>query len=376
MATTRIRLDIKALEDFDESSNIMILADSGAGKTVLAGGAPKLLFIATENGTISAKRQGSKAHVAQIEKWTDLEELLDDLDAQLEEGSCKYKWLCIDSLPEMQVKLREHILETGMTENRKGADPDVLQLQDYSKWYNMFLRFVRRLVRMPINVIYTSTTMRVEAEDDDGAPQDIVLPSIEGKKSEGYKLAMDVCAAMSSVYFLNIEGRGDNRRRVMYTQRRPPFFAKCRYGVLPAKMVLAPNDPTTMARIIDKIENGPVIIESVPEPEDDVELGEELEDDVEETPEPEPEKKPAARSRTARTGRSTPAKKDPEPEPEDDFEDDPELDEKPAPKRRTPATRRPAAKAQEAKTPAKKKPKDEPEEDFDDDLDDLDDDYN
>jgi hypothetical protein len=379
----KVTIKFEDLADFDESVNLLIVGDSGAGKTVLAGGAPNLLFLSTENGTISAKRQGSKAKLARLKNWLEVEAVLDQLDEELEAGTCKFKWLCLDSLPKMQTMLRQHLLDIGVLEGRKGADEDSLQLQDYNKWYNMFLRFVNRLVDMPINVIFTSTSMRIETEDDNGDPQDIVLPAIEGKAKEGYAIAQKVCAAMSSVWFLNIEGKGDRRKRVLYTQRRPPYFAKCRYSVLPGRLVLAPNDPTTMARLLAKIDAGEVLEEEdntdVPDEEledfEDEDLDDELVDALEE-PEPAPPVKagPATRARRA-------AKK---PEPEEEDEDEFEEPDAPPLTRTARASRnpkRPAAKPATAKpatrraTAAKKAEPEDDELEFDDDELSNDDEY-
>lgn len=376
----KVTITFEDLAEFDESKNILIVGDSGAGKTVLAGGAPDLLFLSTENGTVSAKRQGSKAKLARLKTWLEIEAVLDQLDGELEAGTCKFKWLCLDSLPKMQTMLRQHLLDIGVLEGRKGADEDSLQLQDYNKWYNMFLRFVTRLVDMPINVIFTSTSMRIETEDDNGDPQDIVLPAIEGKAKEGYAIAQKVCAAMSSVWFLNIEGKGDRRKRVLYTQRRPPYFAKCRYSVLPARLVLAPNDPTTMARLLAKIEDGDVVEEEdntdVPDEElEDFEDEEELDDDLVDALE-EPEPAPPVKAGPRTTARRAAKKPEPVEDLEDeDFEDEDEPEPEPAPKTRTARTartRKPMAAAPVAKKPATRKAaaakKPEPEEP-DDELD-------
>jgi hypothetical protein len=377
--TPAVTITFEDLADFDESKNIMIVGDSGAGKTVLSGGAPDMLFLALENGTISAKRQGSKAKMVRITDWPSLEAKMDEIDRALEAGDTTFKWLCVDSLPKMQQMLRQNLLNIGIQEGRKGASLDSLQLQDYNEWYNKFLRFVDRLIDMPINVIFTSTSMRIEAEDDEGMPQDIVLPAIEGKAKEGYKLAQSVCAAMSCVWFLNIEGKGDKKRRVIYTQRRPPYFAKDRYGVLPARVVLAPNDITTMARILDKIDNGEVLAEAEPAP-DGPEL-EDMADDELEDEEPEPAPKPTARRTRAK-------KPEPEPEPVEDDDEDDDLgyededeEPEPAPKPRTSRAKAPAAKASARRGPARtaaRRGKPEPVEDDDDLNDDLtedDDDY-
>ena len=76
MAKTSVKLPIaiRELSDFNESINLLVYGDSGVGKTVLCGGAPSALFLSTETGTISAKRQGSKAKVWRMVNWKTLEE--------------------------------------------------------------------------------------------------------------------------------------------------------------------------------------------------------------------------------------------------------------------------------------------------------------
>lgn len=333
-----LSIRVEDLSDTNEFKKILVVGDSGVGKTVLVGGAPRGIFISTEKGTISAKRFGSKAKLIKVANWRQLEEALN----YVEEHADEYDWAMVDSLPKMQRMLRRHILDVNIEEQRKGADPDSLQIQDYDKWYNMFTRFYDRLNEMPINVLYTSTPMRVETEDDEGDPIDIVLPAIQGKAKEGYAIAQYICAEVDCLWYLNVERKKGKQVRVLITQKRPPYFAKDRYAALPARVVLPENDPTLMSRILAKLDSGEMApAEPDPEPEEELE-----EDDTEE-------------------------------EPEED-EDDPE--EEPAPRRKTSA-RKAASKRPTAKEKARRKPDPEPEEEDDDDIDlddesgDDDDDY-
>ncbi len=247
-------LKIEDLADFDESKNILVYGDSGVGKTVFLGGAPNAIFISTENGTIAAKRQGSNAKLIRISAWEDLEVALD----YIEKNPKNYEWVLLDSLQQMQRILLKHLLGKGVEEGKKGADLDVPQIQDHQKWQNMFLRFVDRLVDAPVNVMFASTSMRVEGEDDDGDVTEIVLPAIQGKAKEGYAIAQYVCAAMSSVYYMGVERKKGKQNRFIITQKTPPYFAKCRYDVLPDRLVLGDGDPTVTSRIIEKISVAPV----------------------------------------------------------------------------------------------------------------------
>lgn len=314
---------VEDLSDTNEYKKILVVGDSGVGKTVLVGGAPKGIFLSTEKGTISAKRQGSKAKLIRVQTWTQLEEALN----YIEENADKYSWVMVDSLPKMQRMLLRHLLDTNMEEGRKGADVDVPQIQDHQKWQNMFTRFYDRLNEMPINVLYTSTPMRVETEDDEGDPIDTVLPAIQGKAKEGYAIAQYICAEVDCLWFLTMERRKGKNQRVLITQKRPPYFAKDRYAALPSRVLLPENDPTLMERLLAKLDSGEVAVEEQPDPEpedDDTENDPELD---EEEPEDDdaPPTKPARRKAPEKrpTARKRQTKK---PEPEEDEEDDINLD--------------------------------------------------
>lgn len=356
---------VEDLSDYNEYKNILVVGDTGVGKTVLVGGAPSAVFISTEKGTISAKRFGSKAKLIRVETWPQLEEAL----AYVEENAAKIGWVLLDSLPKMQRMLLRYLLDVNMEEGRKGADPDVPQIQDHQKWQNMFMRFVDRLNEMPVNVLYTSTPMRVETEDDEGDPMDIVLPAIQGKAKEGYAVAQYICAEMDSVWVMNMERRKGKRLRVLYTQKRPPYFAKCRYAALPGRVVLPDHDPTLMKRLLDRLDSGEL---APPEPDDDPEGLEDIEEEPEDDDtEDDGEDSQEVHNRSVSKRRRKAAEAEEEPE---DDEEEPE--EEPAPPRKTSA-RKAASKRPTAREKARKKPEPEADDDInlDEDVEDDDDDY-
>ena len=351
---------VEDLKDTNEFKKILVVGDSGVGKTVLVGGAPRGIFISTEKGTISAKRQGSTAKLIRVQNWKQLEEALD----YVEENATNYDWVMVDSLPKMQRMLRRHLLDVNIEEGRKGADLDSLQIQDYDKWYNMFTRFYDRLNEMPINVLYTSTPMRVETEDDEGDPLDIVLPAIQGKAKEGYAIAQYICAEVDCLWFLNIERKKGKQQRVLLTQKRPPYFAKDRYAALPARVILPENDPTLMERLLARLDSGEVV---QPDPEPEEPEDDDTDDDGEDSQE-------VHNRSVSKTRRRKP---DPEEEPEEPEDDEEEPEEDPAPRRKTSARKSASQRSTASKRGSRKKP--EPEDDdigLDDDLDDDDDDYN
>lgn len=215
---------IIALEDFDESVNMMVYGDSGVGKTVFAGSAPRTLFLATEKGTISAKRQGSTADVWQIEHWSEVQEAYKFLKGS-DHG---YDWVSMDSAEAMQHMALRWILDAAVEEN-SNRDPDIPQIQDHQKWQNMFKRFIKVFCDLPVNVLFTATTMR--SEDEEG--ESIILPNLQGK---GYGISQWVCAQMHVVAYMRVmrKGKGDDKEtwRRLQTQTVPPYFGKDRYNCL------------------------------------------------------------------------------------------------------------------------------------------------
>ena len=214
---------ITALEDFDESVNILVYGDSGVGKTVMAGPAPNGLFLATERGVIAAKRQGSTAKVWQCHSWDDVDKAYKWLRDNPDHG---FSWVMIDSLTEFQQLMLRWILDRAVTEN-PNRDPDIPAIQDHQKWQNMYKRYVRQFNDLPVNVLYTATAFR--RNDEEG--EDIVLPDILGKD---YGISQWTCAAMHVVGYLSIRksAKTQQKQRRLLTETQPPYFAKDRYNVL------------------------------------------------------------------------------------------------------------------------------------------------
>jgi hypothetical protein len=226
---------IVSLEAWTESINMMIVADSGWGKTVLAGTAdqrkkdgPKAIFLATELGTISAARHGSTADVWPIHRWGDL---LKAYRFFRNGGGCEiYDWALLDSITEMQKLSMDNALATGVLENRKSADPDVPQIQDHLKVQQQTLNMLRRFNELPINCLYTALPLRLD--DANGNPY--YLPALDGKQGG---------IAQQAMGYMHVVGHGVKRvvkdkeekphtiRRI-YFQSTGPYRAKDRYGVL------------------------------------------------------------------------------------------------------------------------------------------------
>lgn len=182
---------IVPLENAPISVNLMVYGKSGVGKTVFAGSADKVLFIAPEDdGTISAAVQGSKADKWPVKTWKDVQLAFRWLRENMEEAQGKYDWVAIDSITRMQKLLKQDILDDAVAEN-SDRDPDIPQIQDYQKWQNKFERFVLGFNALPLNIVWTAL---VRAEEDEEG-NDFLTADITGK---GYQLAQTVASHMTS----------------------------------------------------------------------------------------------------------------------------------------------------------------------------------
>jgi len=244
---TSVKADLPAL-------NVLIYADSGAGKTVFAGSARRVLFVAPEDsGLLSAAMMGTTADKIKVSSWQDFVDAYEycyDNRFELQE---KYDWIVIDSATEMQgLCLRGIIEEERQKRVSKDQDPDVPQIQDYQKLYILMEKMVLAFNDLPINTLYTALTRN--AEDADG--EEFLLPMLGSNKPTDYRIAMKIAAHMTSYGHFKVEvvskpvdpAKPDGekkkvKQRVIYFEDTGVFRGKDRTTRLAPKVVL----PSKMA---------------------------------------------------------------------------------------------------------------------------------
>lgn len=244
MATaTRLPPEIIDLEDFVESQNWLVYGHMGSGKTVMGGQLPgRVLILANEQGTIAAKRQGSKAKVWKILKWEDLVQAYE----WLANNDHPFDWVVIDSVTDMQYKCIRWIMRNVVADNPK-RDPHIPAQGDHFKWQLAMKEMITDFNELPVNIMWTAQEM--VRENPEG--EDIILPLIEGKD---YQISSWVCAQMDVVAHLGLKAfkvRGQEEKRVVRVLtcgESPPVFAKDRFGVL-GREVRNPN----IVELLDKI---------------------------------------------------------------------------------------------------------------------------
>lgn len=201
---------IISIQDVDDKVNLLVYGDSGVGKTRLAGSDDKVLFVAPEDnsdGLLSAVLAGSTADKWPVKKWDDLAEAFNYL-YHLE--TIPYNWVVIDSLTEMQMMAMRGILDSAIEEN-PSRDPDIPQLQDWQKYYEMVKRMIKAFNALDVNVLYTALA-RV-AEDQDGI--EYMLPDLQGKKDNYSK---QVASWMTSFGYMSVK-----RKKIENEGQKPTF---------------------------------------------------------------------------------------------------------------------------------------------------------
>ena len=184
--------------------NILLYADSGAGKTVYALKDKRVLVLAPEDGGLmSAARMGTEADKIPVNDWEDMQKANDDLwsDEGLEQLK-EYDVLVVDSLTEMDAMIMRYILKkTREVKLAKDTDPDTPWIDDYGKRNILLEKMVRSLNDLPINVFYTALP-RI-AEDPDG--KEFVVPMLGGNKPTDYRFSMKIVALMTSFGYMRVE---------------------------------------------------------------------------------------------------------------------------------------------------------------------------
>ncbi|QSL67821.1 RecA-like recombinase [Nocardia phage P3.1] len=182
--------------------NIAVYGKSGVGKTVLAGSDDRVLFLATEDkGTISAKRLGSRAVKKKIESWADIEEAYKKLyEAGESDKGIPFDWVVIDSVTHMQKMAMRAILDNAVDSNPE-RDPDIPQIQEWQKYYEMFKRFILAFNDLPVNVLYTA--LIVQKEDEEG--NTYLAPDLQGSAKND--IAATFCSYMTSYGCMQVKRR-------------------------------------------------------------------------------------------------------------------------------------------------------------------------
>jgi hypothetical protein len=217
--------------------NMCLYADNGTGKTSLITSEPRTLVLqADPGGTTTAASLGRTGRYKIITKWTDLE----DTEEYFRNGpgTKKFGWVWLDSislfqdigLEDIMVNLIKPAAQGGKgRSHREVFHPDK---GEYGENMNRIKLFVRHMCGMPINFGFTAFPFRTEDEQS-GEVQ--YLPWVQGK---GMPNAL--CGMVDVIGYMKIVQRDGQDRQAVYFKKKDMYYAKDRFGALPAAML----DPT------------------------------------------------------------------------------------------------------------------------------------
>jgi hypothetical protein len=227
--------------------NWLVYGDPGVGKTVLAGTAPKALFMTFDaEGTESARAFRSQADEIQLDTWVQTQEALDYF---IHGTGCKdYEWLIPDTLSTLEEHIWAHTMGEGKKRNRNR--PEFKRaLGDYPVVWDTLKKFVDVLNRLPINVLYTANTMRIDGINPETEEETSKLYPLLGSTKRG-DTAARICASVSLVGLLRSVKSDDGSRirgRRLYVEETDHWVAKTRYPAMGA-YINSPN-VTSMAEV-------------------------------------------------------------------------------------------------------------------------------
>jgi hypothetical protein len=253
--------DIIGLEEYTESINMMIYADSGEGKTVFGGSAKSPLIIATENGTIAAARQGSKGKMWDARRLDNFFKAYDWLEEHVEKPGFPFDWVEIDTGTELQSLMVGHLVEERVSEGvAKNLNPNKVDLNEYGEMHEMFRRYVRKFNDLPVNVCWMAQAMMTEDEEGN----EFRMPQFQGK---GNQMSMWMASKMHCYGYLhkatvtNKETGQTRRVRRIRWQPSETVKAKDRFDALGEF-----TTNKTLAQITQMIEASAGVDEPTPAP--------------------------------------------------------------------------------------------------------------
>lgn len=212
---------------------VLVYGPDGVGKTTFAGSAPNPLFLGTESGTDNM----DVARYPEPKTWTDVLFALKDIA----ENPMSFKTLVIDSLDWMEPLLFSQIIK----EDAKGAKTIETACGGYGKgyveaekrWVDEFmvgLNKIRNDCGMNIVLVAHSDIVMFPDPQSQTEYKRYEL-KLHKKASSKFREYVDAVLFANFESFVKKDGQatrtfGDGTR-VMFTERRPGYDAKNRYGL-------------------------------------------------------------------------------------------------------------------------------------------------
>lgn len=217
--------------------------ESDTGKTVLAGTAPRALFLTTDiEGTESAKALGSTADEWRINTFEDFEEAVQYV--AYGGGAQEYEWVIPDTITELEELVWQSQLSGSEVRRASKYQPSKA---DYPMVWGKLKEQLGILGRAPVNTLFIAHVMRIDVENEEEETVTLAMPEI-GSRKRG-DLSRALCAQHGVVgYMRKVTQEGGEVQRQLLTQGSGRWIARDRTTKLGAGMV----DPT-VPKMLDRI---------------------------------------------------------------------------------------------------------------------------
>jgi hypothetical protein len=181
-------------------------------------------------GTDSAREMGSKADEWPVDNLAEYERVKDYFERG--SGTKDYDWVILDSLDELEEHVWLHQMTSAKTRNRNRPEYKKA-LGDYPVVWDTIKREVNQWNRLPVNVLYTCKTMRIDGEDPETEEDRSVLMPLLGSTKRGDTSAR-VCGMVSLVGLLRVirSPDGAQQMRRLHTESSNFWVAKSRHQIL------------------------------------------------------------------------------------------------------------------------------------------------
>lgn len=225
-------LPLRKAIDRPPNINFLVFAESGWGKTTLAGSADavpamrKVVVLDFEGGDMSLAHSYPDVEIVPIKRWVQVQAVYDELYA----GGHDYGTIVVDSLTEIQKLNMYHIMGRVIDEN-PNREEDVPSMREWGINLEQMRKFVRAFRDLPVNVIFTALVME---EKNQRTGQVVKKPSLSGKLKNEVAAFLDV---VGYGYMKSVDGE---MKRLLLTRNTDEIIAKDRTGRIP-EVVVEPN---------------------------------------------------------------------------------------------------------------------------------------
>jgi len=217
--------------------SLIIYADSGKGKTYCLGTLPeKETFIIDIEGGLATIQDKSIDYITLIEGiegFKTFKQIYEDLRT----GKMSYKYVCIDSISEL-----ERYLQFALLHDRGKAFLQLKEYGDAAQKMREYLRLYRDLTNFGINIIFTALEMPLEIQNNEDGIVTKAFPSLSKK------LSPEVCGYVDMVARLEVNPKTEERR--LRFVGNDYVIAKTRLSWI------GPYEPANLKKLFTKIKAG------------------------------------------------------------------------------------------------------------------------